>query len=435
MTRKTAVALGILLTGSLSAGALLAAGQAPALDVTGERCSEAAVQALIDAAPRTETDRGPVVQLPFGRIRLCGTVTVSRRIQLDGGGTQLVVRTADESFVALAVDAQRATLRNFSVRYEPRGGGPAGPEDVAIDVRANGVRIQDVGAYRAGVGIRVHGTNRRNVNDVRLRDVLIAACRSIGVDIDGGDANGGSYSGFQVIGCTNAEHTAIGMRESSFLGNSHVGHAFEGNDIHLRVEGNANASTFVGIYVEGRSRRDPRINRVSFDRRSDEVTIIGGQLAHRDELPGTRVAGSSSRILFRDEDRFGHDLTLRIPAGDRDAWMQWTRGRWGGACRTDADCGAPEDTCEPYGRGHRCVAPPAPRELWEWRRERGAIDLREGSAGRTIMRPEVVETPNGWNAGRLVVGSDRGGDLRVGGAPVVRHPAPTGPLGPQGHRR
>jgi hypothetical protein len=91
----------------------------------------------------------------------------------------------------------------------------------------------------ASVGV---GTN---ANSWQVRDTLVALCHH-GLYAVGGDSNAGGTINFQAV-----DNRGWGIRDDSFLGNTHIGPMTDGNVLGpCKTQGNSSASTFIGHYGE-----------------------------------------------------------------------------------------------------------------------------------------------------------------------------------------
>lgn len=380
-----AAVLGALASAHAQSHPMLIAG----VDATGAQCSEAQLQGYIDQAVSSALadGRGDMATIidfpPNAQIRFCASgVTFPRRVHVRGNssrvrvardvtafrvepaGTNSIVELVD---IVYPADADPSRLVTDPWRPYPHDG-------IGIDVSAGVVRLRDLRIFHAGTAIRLWGGGGANTSGMSVRDVWIYGCSKYGIEVRGGDAQGGSFVGVFVQACRNAAGNAVGILENGFLGNSHVGGMLEANDIAVVTDGStagggaANASTWVGMYVETSD---------AVHITSNSSTVIGGTLALRPDsisvLHGSRVGGMMSRLQFSGRDVTGHTMFMEIPAARRGSW----RGRWDGLitwgrhATSNVQCGqsscpSPRDTCV-SGWCRRADMPAGTHDYWTWR--------------------------------------------------------------------
>lgn len=359
------------------------------VDVTGVTCSEDALQAWADDALATAAQEGRAslaTELTFpvnARIRLCQHgLTLTQRVHVRGNGSQLRP-LRDVLAVRIETTAAGSVVQDLDIQYPqdadptwvPGQGGwrPYPHTGTGIDVRAGVVRLRDLRIWNAGTGIRLHGGGGANTSGVSVRDVWIYGCSFRGLDIRGGDSQGGVFTGVFVQACRNANNDAVGIFENSFLGNAHLGGMVEANDIGIKTDatagGAANQSTWVGMYAENSDR---------VELTSNLSVIVGGALASRPVEYGARIGGSSSRLVFNGRDIYGHPVFVEMPASIRTGA---NAGRWDGIMRwgrlplsdvlcspnTSGGCLHPSDACNSQGLCARADMPAGAHDYWVWR--------------------------------------------------------------------
>ncbi|MCA9609572.1 MAG: hypothetical protein KC619_28430 [Myxococcales bacterium] len=297
------------------------------VDPTGGRSATAAVQAAIDALP-APVGLGTVLELPSNAtLRLDDpdgdgvALTIARRVILEGRGARLNV-VDGVTAIRLLSEAAWSSVRDLRVVG-------AGPETttIGIDVRAHGVRLDNLWLHDLGQGVqartRIRGASceedadclegtcregtceadRVNVNSQRWSNLLIRRCGS-GVYMQGGDANGGLLEGLEVLSTPRA------IQDASFLGNVYVAPLIEsGLEVSIDVSGIASGSTVLGGYIERGSARAQT---------AGHTLMVGGNAVSYADGPGERVGFGSSHLRFRDLDT---DLVVHIPSGH--AAMSW----------------------------------------------------------------------------------------------------------------
>lgn len=391
MRAAAGVLLGVIVAAvaSTSASVPLGDAQSYGVDTSGQACSEAGLQALIDAHIATAEQEGraslaTVIDLPDNaRIRLCQHgVTLTKRAWLRGNGAQFRP-LRDVVALTIAPSAAGTVVEQLDVQYPqdadptwtPGQGGwrPYPHTGVGIDVRAGVTRLRDLRVWNAGTGIRLHGGGGANTSGVSVRDVWIYGCSFRGLDIRGGDSQGGVFSGVFVQACRNQANDAVGIFENSFLGNAHLGGMVEANDVGIKTDGAsggaANQSTWVGMYAENSDR---------VELTSNLSVIVGGALASRTVEYGARIGGSSSRLVFSGRDIYGHPVFAEMPASIRTGA---NAGRWDGLLRwgrlpvsnvqcspnVSGGCLHPSDTCNAQGLCARADMPAGTNDYWVWR--------------------------------------------------------------------
>ncbi|MFZ5443585.1 MAG: hypothetical protein ACOZQL_26500 [Myxococcota bacterium] len=367
------------------------------LDTRGVNCSETALQAMVDAAVAKATAEGrldlaTIVELPNNaQLRFCeegctrgdplpppyddhprACVVLPRRVWLRGNASRIKL---PRNLVAIQVapNAGESIVEHLDIVFPGDADPSVGPgqawrpfphEGIGVRVKAGVARLRDLNVFHAGVGLSFLGTGGTNVNAASVRDVWIFGCSRRGIDIRGGDANAGNFMGVMVQACANATHDAVAIAENGFLGNLHLGHLLESNDINVQTEQAqaANYSAWVGTYVEDGAD----------DLHSANTVVVGGGLATKEDVPrGARISGMNSHLMFGGRDVSGHGNYMEIPNLNADGahigFMEF--GRWpqsNRACSSTSDCLDRLDVC---GSNGRCVrAGNLGYDYWEWRR-------------------------------------------------------------------
>lgn len=410
------------------------------LDVTGTNCSETALQSMIDTAvgaaeTQGRTDLATIVELPpNAQLRMCESgctigdelaspynqpracIVFPRRVLLRGNESRLEV---PYNRIGIQIDtlATGSVVEELSIRFPGLADPSSAPEDpwrpyphegIGIKVKSGLARLRDLRIFYAGVGMSFIGGSGLNVSAMSVRDSWIYGCSKYGVEVGGGDAQGGSFSGLLVQACRNSAGTAVAIFENGFLGNNHAGHLLEANDVAIRTVNTANASTWTGIYVESSD---------GVDIGSNNTTVVGAQLSARAEVTrGTRVGGRTSHVVYGGYDSAGHSNFVEIPAingtnGQFTGNMYWGRYAAGiRSCISTGDCADRLDVCT----GGLCTRPGPGHDYWLWRRSpQDAVGVYEweiwNQSSATAFRARVSDVNGDGNI--------REGTLSPGGNP------------------
>ena len=146
--------------------------------------------------------------------------------------------------MTFAIAAKWSTLRDFAIFGN---GLHAAGRGTGIDVKAHGVRLENVRIHQLNVGVQavVPGLD---LKAQRWRDLRVTQC-NMGVELGTGTSEG-LYAGFEVSSVTPT--TVRGIWEGSNMGSAHVGHSITTypSTPRLKVNRFSNRSTFMGVYVE-----------------------------------------------------------------------------------------------------------------------------------------------------------------------------------------
>jgi hypothetical protein len=229
------------------------------------------------------------------------TIVIDEPVRIDASRTTLQVAKGVDA-IRFTASAQGSTIEGAAIRYE--AGGSSNPDwvhdGVAIDVQGADISILGGQIEYAGTGVRVDtSSGEYNCNGTRVADLRIIGNLyfSTGVLINGRDSNGGSYERLNVSGCKR------GIVESSFLGNTHIGHMLHAcPDGGYIVEGPANYSAFISCYAENDAR--------PVCQESHGVTWIGSNCAQYTDIAGNRVSIRSA-LSFNNG-----SVGVKVPYGD-----------------------------------------------------------------------------------------------------------------------
>lgn len=196
-------------------------------------------------------------------------ITVFKKTILDGNGALLVApNTAppyvvlrftvplDGEFVYPAPGTHAAWSAVRDIAITPDVVSVTQNQITGLQIAAHGVRLDNIQIARLGRCLEVYGVaGHANADDVQGAKITVNGCWGYGVYIRGGDANGGTFVGEEVVG-------GVGYRDRSFLGNIHLGTQIEGNDkvsndvdegtVHAKhsIKSEGNYSSWFGPYLE-----------------------------------------------------------------------------------------------------------------------------------------------------------------------------------------
>jgi hypothetical protein len=241
-------------------------------------------------------------------------IYITRKILIEGNGA--VLYFDDEVGVAIDVHADIYTssshqspnwssLKNFTLRNRTAAANPS----IGIQVRAHGIRLDNLMVMGMGRGIYVHGVaGEANANAIRASNLVLTGHHSYAIYLQGSDANAGVLSGVETLNGT-------GIRDSSFLGNTWISPHSEANDkisvehgslVSMIFDGAANAATAVGGYIEAGD-ADPVVSSLA-------SIFVGGNAIRLLPYGVDRVGYGHSRLVFRLNDpRSGEDYQTVIP--------------------------------------------------------------------------------------------------------------------------
>jgi hypothetical protein len=197
------------------------------------------------------------LRVPAGRFYLAKTIYCEdRRLNLVGDGRNLSIFYVKDGVVGIWVDRKYgAAYGNYMASFSIAANGHS------IDT-ADGIRIWQTGTVNdvevsgfGGSGIRVDGyvigdpkkDAAHNASFAKIYDCIVAMNASDGILIDGSDGNACITMGNDI-----RNNGGWGLRESSFLGGTHIGNMFHANKLGpFTVDHPTNASVFIGGYTEG----------------------------------------------------------------------------------------------------------------------------------------------------------------------------------------
>lgn len=280
------------------------------VNITGDRDATAAIQADLDALPPA-VGMGTPYRLPENATLRISDITgdgvglrVDDKIIFEGRGSLLVV---ENGIIGIRVGqpSEWSLFRDFRINSH---NGHHVHDGIGIDIRAHGVRLDNILMWRMGTGVRAHtylGDDYANVNKQQWSRLVFRGIHHRALDLRGGDANAGLISGVEVIG-------SAGIYDRSFLGNTYVAPALEGTwNNSLTLASNAGRHLILGAYVE---LGDPNPTSAS----AMDLHVGGNSIA-RLEGPGDRIGYHSSFVRFRHPES---GMTTRIP-GSPDAAFAW----------------------------------------------------------------------------------------------------------------
>ena len=282
------------------------------VNITGDRDATEAIQADLDNLDPA-VGIGTPYRLPTNAHLLLNdlngdgiALTISDKIIFDGGGSLLEVEN-DVTGMQLTQDAEWSLVRDL--RFDPQT--PQSEHDgIAIDVRAHGVRLDNILFWRMGTGVRAHTTvdgEFANVNSQQWSRLVFRGVHNKATDLAGGDANAGVMLGLEVIG-------SAGIKDNSFLGNTYIGPTMEGTHTRsMDLESNAARNAVFGAYVE---LGDPDPTSASM-----HDLFVGGNAIDRLHGPGDRIGNLAARLRFESPGE-GTGTQVRIPGHD-DSPIGW----------------------------------------------------------------------------------------------------------------
>lgn len=273
---------------------------------TGERDASAIFQAEINAL---EPPRGIGVpyRLPPNGIYLLSDhdgdgvgLRLEDKAIFDGQGSRLLVEP-DTIGIRVGQPSEWSMLRNFRIE----GTSAEANESVGIDVRAHGVRLENILFKHVGTGARSHtniGPDYANVNSQQWYRLSFDGIFTKAIDFRGGDANAGLILGAHV-------KDGAGIYERSFLGNTYIAPWIENTHTHsLDFASNAGRNVAIGAYIDA-----PSPTPLSA---SMHDVFVGGNYIDRVEGPGDRIGTRSARLHFGDPES---GLLVRIPGSPNAA--------------------------------------------------------------------------------------------------------------------
>ena len=255
-----------------------------------------------------------------------------RSVMFDGNGSQLL-GAADVALIRVKRSAAYSELEDFRIdpapalRNDPHTG-------IGVDVRAHGVRLQNIFVRRMGTciradsGIDLNGDGDAddpeeysNLNSQQWSKLRFDSCYENAIYMDGEDANAGTMVGIEVL-------SGAGIRDDSFLGNTWLGVQAEGTHSHsIEMSQASQTAVVVGAYVEN---SDPAA-------RSESLSSlwVGGNALARLEGMSERVGYLRSRLTFQDDSGFrvnipgGPNAAIRFRHPDEDDdWSLMYENNW-----------------------------------------------------------------------------------------------------------
>lgn len=289
------------------------------INITGERDAAAVLQADLDDLPDPVGVGVPYRLPPNATLRLLDddgdgvAVRVNKTIILDGQGTQFRVQP-NVIGIQIAPTAPRTSIRD--IRFDPDGRSSSSHEGIGIDVRARGVRLDNILAWRMGTGVRAHtyvGDDFADVSRQQWTRMVFRNNYHYALDFRGAEASGGLIAGVEPLG-------GAGIYDGSFLGNTYLAPALEGTHSQsLYMDSDSSAHLVLGIYLEG---GDPLT-----EGHSTDDLHLGGNGISRLLGPADRVGNHSSMIHFAHPES---GMRTRIPgsADSAIAFRHPQEGEW-----------------------------------------------------------------------------------------------------------
>ena len=290
-----------------------------------------ALEAAMLAIPGHLVPLGLTYNFPTGaRLRIRDedsddvALTITERLLVEGNGANLLPQNDD---TAIRVDGGRAdftSIRDLKINAENQNSDHGG---VGVDVRSNGVRLDNLFIVGMGYGVRAIDPGAGNVNSQRWSNLKISASHRRGVDIQGHDTNGGLYLGLDITStiadskpscstqadcnaaglvCENGTCVGVALWDSASTLSTHVGHTIDSNDLGVHIDSGAtsNRSTFVGVHVE-------QSDGALIEQR--QPVILGGTLAEYSGDSASVIAHEGSRLEFTSPSNDGGTIHVRIP--------------------------------------------------------------------------------------------------------------------------
>jgi len=242
-------------------------------------------------------------------------LVIANPVRLDLAGTALLV-APNAKGITIQRLAQGTVIENGTI-------GSMSPDQthtgVGIELRAPSCTLRNLVVREQGTAIFANGIvgDGYSVNGTQVHQVALFLPWHVGLHIQGGDSNGGIFSGVFSIG------GEIGLLDLSFLGNLHVGSSFEAYTYRAIVSSQSARSTFAGIYIES----EPNVPH-PIDSGPYSTWVGGGAIPHVPVGPD-RVGMGYSRLLFRDDLPGGDEVVVGIPSGGYYAAIGMSRTRAG----------------------------------------------------------------------------------------------------------
>ncbi|RAL20127.1 hypothetical protein DL240_18635 [Lujinxingia litoralis] len=277
------------------------------VDPTGQVSATAALQADFDNLPTAVGLGVPYELPPNARLRLDDpdgdgiALQVTNPIILQGQGSELVV---ENGVIALRISAPAdwSSVRDLS--FVPTT--PSQPhQGIGIDVRAHGLRLDNLFFDRMGTGIRAHSIvdgQHANLNIQQWSRLVFWECHEHAMHLAGGDTNAGLFTGLEV-------RAGNGILDSSFLGNTYISPTINSTTVDaLTLDSSASSATVLGAYTE--------INAPLMRANSFHDLHLGGNAIDRLDSEGDRIGRHHASLRFRDPQT---GLRVRIPGASHAA--------------------------------------------------------------------------------------------------------------------
>lgn len=302
------------------------------VNITGARDATAVIQADLDDLPDPVGVGVPYRLPPNATLQLNDlngdgvALRINKTILLDGQGAHLQVQN-NKIGIQVAPTAPRTSIRDL--RLDPQSRNTH--DGIGIDVRARGVRLDNLFIWRLGTGVRAHtyvGDEFADVSRQQWTRLVFRTNHHYAADLRGAEASGGLLAALEPLG-------GAGIYDGSFLGNTYLAPALEGTHNQSLFMDSANSAHLVlGIYLEGgdpltegQSTDDLHLGGNGISRLLGPADRVGNHssmihFAHPESGMRTRIPGSAdSAIAFRhpQEDEWWH---LRY-------WNSSSRPMWG----------------------------------------------------------------------------------------------------------
>ena len=280
------------------------------IDVTGSRSVLAELQADLDDLPEAVGMGVPYELPPNAKLRIDDEngdgigLFLDNAVIFEGNGSVLIV---ENGMVGMRLingtsGAQWSTVKNLRIQPQERGE----HEGIGIDVRAHGLRLENLWIQYMGTGIRAHtyanDLGHANVNTQQWSRIILSNNYHHGMHVRSGDSNAGLFSGIEVLG-------GAGIQDDSFLGNTYLSPVITSDrGASLDISSNASSSLVLGLYLEDSAKNPTAV--------SANDLHVGGNAINRLETRGDRIGRQHTKLRFRNE----HGVRMRIPGGPYEAF-------------------------------------------------------------------------------------------------------------------
>lgn len=233
------------------------------------------------------------------------------KIIFDGQGALLLVEP-NTTAIRVGQPSEWSMVRNFRVE----GLSDSPNDSIGVDVRAHGVRLENITFQKVGIGARSRtyiGDEYANVNSQQWTRLSFYEIFEKAIDFRGGDANAGLILGAHV-------RDGAGIYERSFLGNTYIAPWIENTHSHsLDFASNAGRNVALGAYINDQG---PAPQSASM-----HDIFVGGNYIDRIDGSGDRIGAQAARLHFADVDS---GLRIRIPGSAHSAlaWMHPQEEDW-----------------------------------------------------------------------------------------------------------